>query len=319
MKVLFVSSGNTDFKKIPFIESQEKSLIDQGISVDHFLIMGKGLKGYAQNIAALRKMIQSGNYDLLHAHYSYSGWIALFTGTSLPIVVSYMGSDVYGLVNESGQRTLKSYQEIFISKSLQPFVDKIIVKSKNLEDYIYLKKKASLIPNGVDFEKFQPRDKKLARAKLDLPLEKEIVLFLGSDANPRKNFQLCKEAFDTIKQENWELVHPYPIDADLIPYYLNAASVLVLTSYLEGSPNVIKEAMASNTPIVATDVGDVREVIGKTEGCYLCSFDVQDVAKNIQQAINFGRPTMGRTNTSHLEINTIARRLIELYESVIKN
>ena len=68
---------------------------------------------------------------------------------------------------------------------------------------------------------------------------------------------------------------------------LNACNLLLLTSTSEGSPQVIKEAMACNRPIVATDVGDIRELIGDTEGCYLTSFDPDDVAKKIKLALQF--------------------------------
>ncbi len=317
MRVLFISSGNTDFPKIPFIESQEKSLIDNGIDVDHFLIYGKGLKGYLKNIPLLRKHIEDNNFDLIHAHYSFCGWVALLTGTKLPVVVSYMGSDVYGLVDIHGRKKLKGYLEIFIAKSLQPFVKKIIVKSRNLEDYIFIKNKAAIIPNGVDFKKYKPRNKHKARVSLNILTEKKVILFLGSKTNPRKNFKLCKDAFDLINNDQWTLVSPFPVPAKQTADYLNAADVLVVTSFLEGSPNVIKEAMASNCPIVATDVGDIKEVINKTEGCYLTSFNVYDVAAKIKNAIVFNDTTTGRTDIHHLELNRIAIKIIELYGSLL--
>ena len=100
--------------------------------------------------------------------------------------------------------------------------------------------------------------------------------------------------------------------------YLNAADALVLTSLWEGSPNVIKEAMACNLPIVSTDVGDVKEVIGDTEGCYITSYEPSDVAGKIKLALDFGKRTNGREKIKHLEINTIAKRIIDVYNEVLQ-
>ena len=75
--------------------------------------------------------------------------------------------------------------------------------------------------------------------------------------------------------------------------------------------------MASSIPIVATDVGDVKEIIGNTEGCYISSFDPKDMAEKLKLAMNFESPTTGRQDVEHLEINNVAKRLIGVYHSLI--
>ncbi len=317
MKVLFVSSGNTKFGKVPFIESQEKSLIANGADLDHFLITENGIGGYMKSITRLKAVLREKEYDVIHAHYSYCAWVAVLTFTSIPIIISYMGSDVYGMVDSNGKRKLKSYLVIILAKLLQPFVDKIIVKSQNLADYVYLKKKCEIVPNGVDFQKFQPRDKSEIKQQLGLHTDKKYITFLGSAEDPRKNIQLLKDAVDYVNQSNWEILNPYPVEPNEIPYFINAGDTLVLASYLEGSPNVIKEAMASCIPIVATDVGDVKEVIGNTEGCFISDFDPKDMGEKLKKSMEFnGGVTSGRKDVEHLEINTIAKRLINIYKQL---
>jgi teichuronic acid biosynthesis glycosyltransferase TuaC len=93
--------------------------------------------------------------------------------------------------------------------------------------------------------------------------------------------------------------------------------VVLLTSLWEGSPNVIKEAMACNTPIVSTDVGDVKEIIGKTEGCFITSFDPEDVSDKIKKALEFGKRTTGREDIKHLESGVVAKRIIAIYKNVL--
>jgi len=255
--------------------------------------------------------------DIIHGHYSYSagiGWLA-FSGK--PVIVSFMGADVYGSKGVKGNRYFKSLIDIYFAKILQLFVDGIIVKSPNLYNDLIRKKKAMIIPNGVNFKIFKPRDKVEARKELNLPLNKKLIVFLGHPTYPRKNFKLLEEAVSNMFDPGIEIVNPYPTTPDKVPIYLNAADVLVLTSESEGSPNVIKEAMASNVPIVSTDVGDVSEVIAGTSGCFITSPVASEVASNIKKALDFGKYTNGRENIKHLEISAIARQIMGLYQHVL--
>ncbi|MCD4747650.1 MAG: glycosyltransferase family 4 protein [Bacteroidales bacterium] len=317
MKVLFVCSNNLINDINPIIKSQGQSLIKQGIDVKYYSIVGKGLKGYLKNIIPLKKEINKNNYDLIHAHYALSAWVARLTFTRLPIVVSFMGCDTYGDVDENGKKILKSYFEIIIAKLLQAFIAKIIVKSKNLEKYIYLKKKCEIIPNGVDFDRFNNFPQKKFRKDLNLKQDKKYILFLGNKNDKRKNFSLAKQALKKINSSDIDLISPYLVTHNEIPKYLNAVDVLLLTSFLEGSPNVIKEAMACNLPIVSTDVGDVKEIISDTDGCFLTGFDVNDVVKKLLQALDYNGRTNGRKNIQFLNENIIAEKLINVYKSLV--
>ena len=103
---------------------------------------------------------------------------------------------------------------------------------------------------------------------------------------------------------------------------MNASDCVLLTSFSEGSPQFIKEAMACNCPIVTTNIGDVNWVLGNTDGCYLTSFEPEDVAEKIKLAIEFRethRHTRGRERIIELGLDSIpvAKRIIEVYEKVV--
>lgn len=100
---------------------------------------------------------------------------------------------------------------------------------------------------------------------------------------------------------------------------MNAPDILLLTSLWEGSPNVIKEAMACNCPILSADVGDGAKVIRKTDGCYICSYDPEDVAEKIKEALEFGKRTNGREKIKHLDEKIIAQKIIGVYNEVLSN
>ena len=97
---------------------------------------------------------------------------------------------------------------------------------------------------------------------------------------------------------------------------MNASDVILLTSLWEGSPNVIKEAMACNRPIVSTDVGDVKSIIQDTKGCYISTNNSKDIAKKITLALRF-KNTNGRINIDHLKKENIAKKLVNIYSDLL--
>lgn len=322
IKVLFVASGNSrDFEIAQFIKIQGESLKNLGVHVDYFPITEKGLKGYLKSGIKLKKYLKDKTYDLIHAHYTLSGWTAKIGSQKIPIVLSLMGDDAYGTYDEKGKLVYNSIYLIILTKLIQPFVKFIITKSANIEKKVFMKGKSSIIPNGINLKKFPILEQKAARHKLDIPSNEKIILFLGNPNDPRKNIMLANKALDSIEGDIKLLVR-YPIPHDVISIYLAAANVLVFCSTAEGSPNVIKEAMACNCPIVSTNVGDIEWVLGNTGGCYLTSFDPSDVAIKIKKALKFSEEkgrTKGRERILELSLDseTVAEKIIKVYNKVL--
>jgi len=151
---------------------------------------------------------------------------------------------------------------------------------------------------------------------LGLDINGKYVLFLGSKDDNRKNIKLLNKARD-LHPDLYAVLCPFPIAHHKVPTFLNACDVLVVTSYNEGSPNVIKEAMACNCPIVSTDVGDVKEIIGNTSGCYVCSFKPKNLSDSIKLSLDFGKRTNGRNKVAHLEESQVAKRITDVYRRVV--
>jgi glycosyltransferase involved in cell wall biosynthesis len=108
----------------------------------------------------------------------------------------------------------------------------------------------------------------------------------------------------------------------MVPIYINAANVVLLNSLWEGSPNVIKESMACNKPLVTSRVGDVEYVIGQTEGCYINDLIEEDFVQSLKVAIQFEKEhqfTKGRDQIFEIKIdsNQIVNQLIDCYKTVI--
>lgn len=200
-----------------------------------------------------------------------------------------------------------------------PFMDRAIVVSPEMKEKGHFSK-AQVIPCGIDFDLFKPLPKEQARNELNLPQDKKLVLYAGEYFRWIKRFDIVQKSMELLQERdpNVELVLVSKQPLSVVPKYMSACDVLVLVSDGEGSPMVIKEAMACNLPIVSVPAGDVPEVIGDTEGCYLCSQDPQDVAEKLELALQRGKRTNGRERIGHMEVGAISRRIISLYEDLVR-
>lgn len=321
MKVLFISREPKHFKTIPFIETQYQSLKIKGIDIDHYVIKNKFIKGYLE--AYLFLLRNKNNYDIIHAHYAHCFFPLFFSFPKAKKIISFMGSDLYGII---GRVTPYKMINIYLAKIVAGFADRIIVKSAEMEKLINRKyhNKVSVIPNGVDCEINKPVSKKVAADRLKLSPEGKYLLFLGDKKDPRKNYKLLDKVSPALKEFGLTILSPSPVGSHLVPYYINISEVIALTSLKEGSPNIIKESMACNRPIVATNVGDIKWLYGNEPGHFLTDFTTEDLINKIKQALNYSEKygnTQGRKRIMELGLdnNTTAEKIINLYQEVLNN
>lgn len=307
MRVLFVSSGNTGDVGV-LVKNQANSLINAGISVDFFLIKGKGVFGYLKSVRHIRKTFLKGKYNLIHAHYSLSAFAASLAGR-FPLVVSLMGSDAYL------SDVLRLIARFFYHTSW----DVTIVKTQRMKALLKMKR-AIVLPNGVDTEIFKEIPREIARKKIGYNKPHKLIVFIADPSREEKNFELAQKAFDLCQLDDAELMPVYNVPNHIIPYYLNAADVLLLTSKWEGSVNVVKEAMACNLPIVSTDVGDVKDNLSGVNGCYIATYDPIAIKNKLLMALSFIGKTNGAEKIKQMgfDSESVANRLIFTYQSVIK-
>jgi len=302
MKVLIVCSKNSG-RIAAFIEEQVVSLQKTGVETEYFTVEGKGVSGYLCNRKVLLRKIEEFKPDLIHAHYGLSGLLANLQH-NVPVITTYHGSDINNskVFPFSRLNMLLSAYSIFVSEKTQ--------KKANL------KKNYALIPCGVDVDLFNIVDKQAARELLHLDATKNYILFSGSFANQVKNPVLAIEAAKIIPEVILLELNGYT--REQVVLLMNAVDVVLMTSFTEGSPQFIKEAMACNCPVVSVPVGDVPEVLAGVSGCFLSNYEPADVAEKLQLALAFGKRTKGRKRILELGLDsvTVASRIKELYEEV---
>jgi glycosyltransferase involved in cell wall biosynthesis len=290
-----------------FVRDQVEDLRRAGIEVDVFFIDArKRLWNYIWSVFGFWGQLLRRRYDLIHAHYTEAGVVARLQFL-YPIILTHHGSDV-----------LRETRLIMtLSRVLHPFFTRVIVVSPQMQA-IFKDDRTVTIPCAVNLETIKPIPLPEARQMLDLPLDKLLVLFAGQPHQAVKRFKLLEQAMEIVKNScsEAELVVVSGQPHSVVPLYMSACDVLALTSISEGSPMVIKEAMACNLPIVSVDVGDVVEVIEGVEGCYIAESTAEDIAHKILLALAQRQRTCGRDKIAHLGSGPITQRIISLYNEV---
>lgn len=315
MKILHITN-NYPTPEFPiygiFVKEQIDSLNALGIVNDVFFINGKkgGKIEYLKAIFELKKHFSKNIYDIIHCHHCFSGIVYICSGKRYkrPCILSYQNDPK----KEGGK---------LLFKIMYKFFDKIIIKNNSK----FLKCSNSIhLPNGVNLGVFKPMDKILCKRQLGLDENKKYILFMDSNKHKRtqKRFDRFEQIIDILKEKYLKNdIEPLILtntERHLVPVYICSSELHLLTSDFEGSPNSVKECIACNIPVVSTPVGNVNDLIGDINGCYVSkTFDIQELADLVVKALD----TVEFSSRNYiinkgLELNRVANKLYQLYNSL---
>lgn len=304
-----------------FIRTQVDALEQAGVEIELLVLKGRRRKFiYPKGVIQLRRRLAENSIDLVHAHYSYVGMVAR-TQWQVPVVVTFHGDDLLGTVrNATGRHTPASKLIVASGQLLGRFIDAAIVQSRQMANRLKNQDNVYIIPHEVDFELFRPVDRDHAREILGLDPGKKYLLFAANPKIAVKRFPLAKDVALFLNQQDpaVELIVVYKEPQDRLALYMNACDALIFPSFQEGSPNIVKQAMACNLPIVATDVGDVRDVIGGTRHCYICSPTVSEFAQKLSEILQHRVRTQGREHIRHFDRPIVTRKIVQVYEKTLE-
>jgi teichuronic acid biosynthesis glycosyltransferase TuaC len=300
------------------VSNQVKCLRLAGLDVDVFHFRGsKNPLAYLKATLDFWKL-NLGKYDVIHAHHGQAGFVAI-AQRKIPFVVTFHGSDLMGIRNQSGKITFSGMILRLLSKYIGHRATEVIVVAEHLQDYLP-RIHCHLIPAGIDTSLFRPIPKSQARQLLALPDEQHLVLFVGNSSRPEKRYWLAEAAIALLKKDlDARLILAQDINPDQMYLYMNACDVLVVTSSNEGSPNAVKEALACNLPIVSTDVGDVKKRIQNIKGCICCEDDSPEtIAFSLRLALKDGARINGRETIMNLDEKLLTQQVIAVYIKSLK-
>jgi teichuronic acid biosynthesis glycosyltransferase TuaC len=283
-----------------FVREHVDALVSLGVQVDVIFVNPReGKTKYLTEMPRLAEAVRERSYDILHAQHSYcavqTAGLRRVLRIDTPLLFTIHEGEAYS--SSSVGRSMSLTKRLVYWKRLKRLAldlsDHVVTVDEQLLSVLGYKGQYSVIAPAVDTELFQPIDREGCRRLLNLPRDKAVLFFPASDARPEKGAEVFRAALAHLDVEV-HVVYGGRIERTDMPLYMNAADVVVQTSHFEASPMVVKEAMACDTPVVSTNVGDVSALFGTAPGCFKANRDPERIAEALGRALELTGPVGGR-------------------------
>jgi glycosyltransferase involved in cell wall biosynthesis len=303
-----------------FVQDQLESLRPLGVDYDVLFMNGRQSRwNYLMGIGELWRRVRAKHYDLVHAHFGLSGWVARFQ-LGVPLVITFHGDDVLGRPAADGHITPTGRFFQASSFLLAPLASAVIVQNRQMRRALRLES-AEIIPCGIDLELFRPMDRDEACRTACLDQRKKYVLFPYNPQEQRKRFDLIEAAVAKAREQmpQLEVLQVRRKPHSEMPLYMNAADVLVMASVIEGSPLAVREAMATNLPVVSVDVGDAVDLISEGDGNHIVPRQLDALAAKIIAVCSRGERSHSRERLGPYSMPATAKRILDVYSRVARS
>lgn len=265
----------------------------------------RGATEYLRFLPRVRRELRRGEFDLIHANYGLTAPYAVIQ-RRLPVLLTLWGSDVIG-------------RDGLITRAFAWRADAITVRSSEMRERLG-RDDAHIVPSGVDLDLFRPIDRRLAQTHVNWADDERHVLFPYSPTYAGKRYPLAEQVVSDVQRDFDRPVRLQTLSGVAhheMPFYYNAADVVLMTSRHEGSPNTVKEALACNVPVVSTDVGDVRERLnGVSPGGVGTSR--HELTELIVEVLDSRCRCNGRDSVTEIGWDTIGQRFIDIYQTILR-
>ncbi len=218
-----------------------------------------GLRSYPRAARELRRRYRRERFDVIHAHFGLTAWPALAL-RGAPHVVTFHGTD---LAHPRSGR---------LSRAAIPFVTLVATVSaslaRTLPNGAGRTRRIAVLPCGVDLQRFQPRPRAEARARLGLDPAGRYLLFPADPARAEKRIDRARAVAGDVP-----LLTLDNVDPDDVPDWINAADAVLVPSEREGFGLAVLEALACDVPVLATPAGIAQLALADVAGTHCGAFD----------------------------------------------
>ncbi|MEI7560364.1 MAG: glycosyltransferase [Actinomycetes bacterium] len=286
-----------------FVSDQVDALRRSGAEVDVFSFPHGGLLAYIKAAARLASQRRD-RYDIVHAHFGLSAWVALGARAKIR-AVTFHGTDLAH--PRSRKLSLKALR----------FIDMPAAASEPLAASIpdgATTKRIEVLPCGVSMDRFQPMNKQAARAELNLPLDKRIILFPSDPARPEKHFDRAQKIAAAAGAILITLGGVPPAE---VPIRISAADLVLIPSEREGFGLAVLEALACETPVISTPVGIAPSSTAGVQGAHAVEWDQAAWERLAESAFTEGMTIGGRKSASRWSSEACAGQVIGAWTRAI--
>jgi teichuronic acid biosynthesis glycosyltransferase TuaC len=323
LRVLMVTSEWPTAERpfdVSYLVRQVDFLRRAGVEIEVFPFRGaRKPMNYLRAWTRLQARLRQESFDLIHAQFGQSALLAW--PRRLPLVVTFHGCDIQGVKDDDGRMTLGGRFLQRMCQLVARRADAVIVVSERMKQFLPASVAAPVIPFGLDLDKIPTMPRDAARRELGLPLDERLVLFVGGPTEPVKRYPLAQQAVEALNRTmparlvlGWGRPHK-----DIL-VLMNACDALVVTSIQEGSPGVVKEALACNLPIVSLNVGDVPMRVKGLAGCEICADErPETIAASLERVLRRGARIHGRETVRELDEPVLAAKVIAVYRSALSS
>lgn len=291
MRVLAVANWDPATTQQSWAGERLEALRRAGVEVELLAVeCVRDRRGYLTLWRQLHERLAQSRYDLVAPLYGSLLGLLCAAQRRVPCVVSFAGSDLNGPPARRGRGALSASASASQLSAL--LARRVSVHNPGMRAALWwppARRRAAVLCDGIDTARFRPLARDEARRRRGLPVDGARVVFVATNVGvrPVKRVELARAAVARLPGVTLEVVSGVPFSA--MPDVYASADALLLTSHAEGSPNCVKEALACARPVVAVDVGDVRQILDGLTNCAVVPPDAGALAAALAAALADGR------------------------------
>ena len=267
------------------------------VQLHEFAPGARALAGAAVELRRRFAGRSSERFDVVHAHFGLSAWPALAVRAPVRALTVH-GTDI------SHPRTRLA------TAAVLPLIDLLAAVSAPLVQELpgrAARRRALVLPCGVDIERFHPIARAHARAELGLDPQRPYALFPADPLRPEKRHDRALALAQAAGVQLLTLDH---VDPERVPLWVNAANAVLVPSEREGFGLAVIEALACDVPVLATPVGIHPDALAQVPGTFCAPFDLASWGAALESHLRDPDPRVaGRASASRFSAAEMAARV----------